>query len=116
MNVKLERLNTAFVEKISEIIHNDIKDADVNMVTITDARITNDLSFAKIYFTTLDDDRKKVLKALNKASPFIRSELCEKVKIRKMPEITFVYDESIEYGNKIEKIIERLNNEREDME
>ena len=112
MSIKIDRLNTAFVEKSSEIIHNDVKDNDVKMVTITDARITNDLSFAKIYFTTMDGDRKKVLNALNKASGFIRSMLCEKIDIRKMPEITFVYDESIEYGKKIEDIIERINNEK----
>lgn len=112
MSVKLDRLNTAFVEKISEIVHDDVKDNDVKMVTITDAKITNDLSFAKIYFTTMDDDRKKVLDALNKASGFIRSKLCEKIEIRKMPEINFVYDESIEYGKKIEDIIERINSEK----
>ena len=112
MSVKLDRLNTAFVEKISEIIHDDVKDNDVKMVTITDAKITNDLSFAKVYFTTMDDDRKKVLDALNKASGFIRSKLCEKIEIRKMPEINFVYDESIEYGKKIEDIIERINSEK----
>ena len=110
MSVKLDRLNNAFVEKISEIIHNDVKDNDVKMVTITDAKITSDLSFAKIYFTTLDNDRVKVLKSLNKASGFIRSKLCEKIDIRKMPEINFVYDESIDYGKKIEDIIERINN------
>ena len=110
MSVKLDRLNNAFVEKISEIIHDDVKDQEVKLVTITDARITSDLSFAKIYFTTLNDDRKKVLDTLNKASGFIRSKLCEKVDIRKMPEISFVYDESIEYGKKIEDIIERINN------
>jgi ribosome-binding factor A len=109
MSIKIDRLNNAFVEKISEIIHDEVKDNDVKMVTITDAKITNDLSFAKIYFTTMDNDRKKVLVALNKASGFIRSKLCEKVDIRKMPEISFVYDESIEYGKKIEDIIERIN-------
>lgn len=109
MNVKLDRLNKAFVEKISEIIHNDIKDNDINLVTITDARITNDLSFAKIYFTSLDNDSNKVFKALNKASGFIRTKLCEKIEIRKMPEITFVYDKSIDYGKKIEDIIERIH-------
>lgn len=110
MNVKLDRLNNAFIQKISEIIHDDIKDNDVSMVTITDVRITNDLSFAKVYFTTYENNRDKVLAALNKASGFIRHKLCEKVEIRKMPEISFVYDESIEYGKNIEDIIERINN------
>ena len=113
MSVKIDRLNNMFVEEISKIIHDEIKDRDVGFVTITDTKITNDLSFAKVYITTLDNDREKVLKTLNKASGFIRSLLCDRVKIRKMPEIHFVYDESIEYGKKIEDIIERINNEKE---
>ena len=112
MSIKIDRLNNIFVEEISKIIHTEIKDKDVSFVTITDAKITNDLSFAKIYFTTLDTDRNKVLKSLNKARGYIRTSLCDKVKIRKMPEIQFVYDESIEYGKKIEDIIERINNEK----
>ncbi len=112
MSVKIDRLNNMFVEEISKIIHEDIKDKDIGFVTITDARITNDLSFAKIYVTALDNNREKVLNALNKASGFIRSLLCDKIKIRKMPEIHFVYDESIEYGKKIEDIIERINSEK----
>ena len=114
MSIKIDRLNNMFVEEISKIIHDEIKNKDVGFVTITDARITNDLSFAKIYITTLDNNREKVLNALNKSSGFIRSLLCDRVKIRKMPEIHFVYDESIEYGKKIEDIIERINNEKED--
>ena len=112
MSVKIDRLNNMFVEEISKILHQEIKDRDINFVTVTEARITNDLSFAKIYITTMDDDREKVLKALNKASSYIRTMLCDRVKIRKMPEIHFVYDESIEYGKKIEDIIERINNEK----
>ena len=112
MSVKIDRLNNMFVEEISKIIHQEIKDKDVGFVTVTDARITNDLSFAKIYITTLSNDREKVLNTLNKASSFIRTMLCDRVKIRKMPEIHFVYDESIEYGKKIEDIIERINNEK----
>ena len=112
MSVKIDRLNNMFVEEISKILHQEIKDRDINFVTVTEARITNDLSFAKIYITTLDDDRNKVLKALNKASGYIRTILCDRVKIRKMPELHFVYDESIEYGKKIEDIIERINNEK----
>lgn len=110
MSVKLERLNNAFVEEISQILHEDVKDKDINFVTITAAKITSDLSYAKVYFTTLDDDRDKVKKALNKASPYIRTLLCDKIDIRKMPEINFVYDESLEYGKKIEDIIDRINN------
>ena len=111
MSVKIERLNNTFLEKISEIIHLDVKDELIKSVTITEVRITNDLSFAKVYFTTMEEDKNQVKLALEKASGFIRSELCEKVEIRKMPELNFVYDESIEYGDNIEKIIKRINND-----
>ena len=64
MSLKIDRLNNIFVEEISRIIHSEIKDKEVGFVTITDARITNDLSFAKIYFTTLDNNRGKVINSL----------------------------------------------------
>ena len=112
MSVKLDRLGHIFTEAISKIINEEVKDDDIKFVTITAVDITSDLSYAKVYFTNLiDKDRDKVEKALNRASSFIRGKLFDKVEIRKMPELTFIYDESIEYGNKIEKIIDEINKE-----
>lgn len=110
MSVKLERLEHKFAIEISNIIREEIKDERVGFVTITDVSITNDLSFAKVYVTVLDDNEKdSILKVLNKASGFIMHELCKRVEIRKMPSLKFVYDTSIEYSNNIEKIIESIN-------
>ena len=112
MSIKVERLANLLVKEISEILMNEVKDEDIKFVTITAVDISSDLSYAKVYFTNLiDKDRDKVTKALNKASGFIRGKLFDAVEIRKMPELTFVYDESIAYGNKIEKIIEDINQE-----
>ena len=112
-NVKIERLNHTFMEEISSILMTEIKDEDIKFVTITGVDITNDLSYAKVYFTVLDDTRKKeTLDALNGASHFIRGKLSERIEIRHTPELKFLYDESIEYGNHIEKIIEQINNEK----
>lgn len=111
MSVKLERLNNMFTEEISKIINEEVKDKNIGFVTITDSKITNDLSFAKVYFTCLDDNKEKVTNALNRASVFIRTLLCDRINIRKMPEIHFVFDESIDYGKKIDDIIERIHNE-----
>lgn len=109
MSIKLERLGSTFVEEISSIIQEEIKDPDIKFVTITSCNISSDLSYAKVYFTCLDDSKRDtILKDLNKASGFIRKELCNRIEIRKMPEITFVYDDSIEYGNKIEQILEDI--------
>ena len=104
MSIKIDRIASNLVKEISYILMTEVKDPNVKFVTVTDCKVTNDLSYAKVYFTNLiDADREKVTKALNRASGFIRGKLFDMVEIRKMPELTFVYDESIEYGNKIEK-------------
>ena len=104
MSVKIERLNDNFQEVISEILHEEVKDPILKFVTITGCEITSDLSFCKVYFTTLDD-KEEVLKSLKNASSFIRGEVSKRIEIRHTPEIRFIFDESIEYGNKIEKIL-----------
>ncbi len=112
MSVKIDRINSNLVKEISYILQTEVKDQDIKFVTITDCRVTNDLSFAKVYFTVLKEDRKKeTLQALKNASGFIRHELMDRVDIRHIPELTFVYDESIEYGKKIENIIESIHDE-----
>ncbi len=112
MSIKLDRLGHIFTEAISKILSEEVKDDDIKFVTINAVEISSDLSYAKVYFTNLiDSDREKVTTALNRASGFIRGKLFDMVEIRKMPELTFVYDESIEYGNKIEKIIDKINKE-----
>ena len=110
MSVKIERLNNNFQQVISEILMLEVKDPLLKFVTITGCDITNDLSFCKVYFTTLSEDKDEVLKSLNNASSFIRGEISKRVEIRHTPEIRFIFDESIEYGNKIEKILNDINN------
>lgn len=111
-NIKIERLNHAFQEEISMIIMTEIKDEDIKFVTITGVDTTSDLSYAKVYFTVLDETKKATtLEALNGAASFIRSKLAERVEIRHTPELKFIYDTSIEYGNHIEEIIDSINKE-----
>ena len=112
MNVRIERLESSFVKEISYILMEEIKDEAIKFVTITDCEITNDLSFAKVYFTVLDNNRKEeTIKALNHAKSFIRGELSKRIEMRHTPEVSFVFDESIEYGNRIENIIDKINKE-----
>ncbi len=109
MSIKNERIASNLVKEISYILQTEVKNQHIKFVTITDAKVANDLSVAKVYFTVLDSSKKEeTLKALKEASGFIRHELRERVDIRQIPELTFVYDESIEYGMKIENILEDL--------
>ena len=109
MRLKGERVASLMVKEISKILLTEVKDEDLKNVTITYATVTNDLSSAKVYFTTLDDEKRD--KVMKNASSYFRTELASRLNLRHMPEINFIYDTSIEYGRKIEKIIEEINNE-----
>lgn len=110
MNLKGERVASEFRKEITDIILNESRDEDFKFVTITYVKVTNDLSFAKVYFTTLNEENKeKVEKDLNNAAGFFRTELANRLNLRHTPELKFVYDESIDYAKNIEKIIQKIN-------
>lgn len=110
MSVKIDRIADNIQKELSYILQFEVRDSDIRFVTITDVHVTNDLSFAKVYFTILKEDKKKeTLKALKDARGFLRKELATRINIRHIPELQFVYDESIDYGKKIEDIIERIH-------
>lgn len=110
MSIKINRIESMLVKEISYVLANEVKDNDIKFVTVTAVKVTNDLSFAKVYVMVLDMNKKDTtMKALNDAAGFIRSELFNRVDIRHIPELTFVYDESIEYGKKIEDKLKEIN-------
>lgn len=110
MSVKIDRIASNFVKEISYILANQIKDSDIRFVTVTDCKVTNDLSFAKVYVTVFNQEKiDETIKALNNAAGFIRKQLADRVEVRHIPELSFVYDESIDYGKKIENIIEQIH-------
>ena len=108
--VKLERYNNAFMEQLNIIFGTEVKNQILKSVVVTGVKITNDLSFAKVYFTCFNEDRKIVLKELKESSGFLRSEVAKRVDIRHTPELNFVYDESLEYAKRIEDKIKEINN------
>ena len=110
MSIKNDRIDSLMQKEISYIIANEVKNPDVKYVTITYVDVTNDLSFAKVYFTTLKD-KNETLKGLNSAKGFIRKTLADRVELRHIPELEFIYDESIEYGKRIEDKIKEIHGE-----
>ena len=98
------------MEEVSKILMLEVKDERFKFVTVTDCDTSNDLSYCKIYVTVLEQEKKEeTLKALNNASGFIRGELAKRIEIRNIPEFKFIYDESVFYGEKIDKIIDEIN-------
>ncbi len=113
MSIKSERIASNIVKELSYILTFEIKNKDISFVTVTDCKLAPDLSYAKIYITVFEEDKiNSTLKALKEARGFIKNELAKRVKMHHVPELDFVYDESIEYGKKIENIIENINKEQ----
>ena len=110
MTIKNERINSNVQRELSYILANEVKNPNVKFVTITAVDVTSDLSFAKVYFTTLED-KIETIKALKSAKGFIRKALADRVELRHIPELEFIYDESIEYGKRIEEKIKEIHNE-----
>ncbi len=113
MGLRQEKLHSIFLKEISDIIHFSLKDPKVGFVTVTDITISNDLNYAKVYVSFLGKDERNQagLKALNHAKGHIRSELAKRIKVRKMPELTFLLDDSLERAERIEGIINKINHQ-----
>ena len=113
MSVKIDRLNNTILEVLSKIIFEEVKNPLLKSVVLTSVSTTNDLSFSKVYFTCMNEDKDKVLADLEEAKGFLRGKLSENIDIRHTPELVFEYDNSIEYGMNIERIIDEIHKKDE---
>ncbi|HLQ71046.1 MAG TPA: 30S ribosome-binding factor RbfA [Bacillota bacterium] len=111
--LRANRVAEQMKKELGDILTRKIKDPRIGFVTVTDVEVTGDLQQATIFISVLGNDKEKheTLTGLSKAKGFIRSEIGSRIRLRKTPEILFAFDESLEYGNRIETIIHRLNDE-----
>ncbi|MBO1510369.1 30S ribosome-binding factor RbfA [Metabacillus bambusae] len=118
MSLRANRVGEQMKKELGDIIGRKIKDPRIGFVTVTDVSVSGDLQIAKVFISVLGDEeqRQNTLKGLAKAKGFIRSEIGQRIRLRKTPEIQFEFDESINYGNRIETLIHELNvqNKEED--
>ena len=111
-----ERVGELIKEEISRIIRERVSDPRIGFVSITSVELTPDLKHAKIFASVLGDksDREKTFEGLRSATSFIRGQLGNNLKIRYVPEISFVYDKSIERGSRVIAIMNKLSREAEE--
>ncbi len=111
-SVNCKRIASEMVRVISEIIMEEARDSLLKTITITGCEVAADLSFAKVYFTSLRDmDHKDLEHEMEEASSFLRGQLSERMELRNTPKLKFLYDESIQYGEKIERILKEIKEE-----
>lgn len=109
MSVKIDRLGNIILETLSKIIFEEVKNPLIRDIVLTSVSVTNDLSYAKVYYTSLNEEKDKIQEELEDAKGFLRSKLSESIDIRHTPELVFIYDTSIEYGMNIERIIKKIH-------
>ena len=102
-----QKLGDQIQREVSELLARELRDPRVGMLTITGVDVSPDLTHAKVFFTLLEKDRlAETLAGLKRASGYLRSQLARRIKLYTTPELRFVYDESVERGDHLARLIE----------
>jgi ribosome-binding factor A len=111
MSERIKRLQEEIKKEASFIIQRKVKDPRLGFVSITDVELSRDYSYCKIFISVLGDEneREQTMEGLHKATGFIRSELAKKLRLKTVPKLSFHYDQSLEYGSKIDAILKKLD-------
>ena len=109
-NIKTERVDAEIQKELAMLLNYGVKDPRLEgaMISVTRVKTTQDLKYAKVFVSIMDQDKKTVLKTLRACAGYLRSSLSAKLRIRTVPELTFELDESFEYGHKIDMILKDL--------
>lgn len=108
---RVERVAEQVREEVSQILATEVADPGVGLVTVSRVKVTPDLSLARIYWTLLGDaaERKRTTKALQRAAPFVRHLLAERMTLRRAPEVLFHYDEGLAAHQRVEEILQEIH-------
>jgi ribosome-binding factor A len=107
---RTDRIAQSILRSLAQLIQLEISDPRFKgLITLSDATVTNDLKYAKIYFTVLNDDPDLALEILTAAASYLRTHLAKTMKLRTVPQLRFIYDESIEYGKNLSRLIDDVN-------
>ena len=114
MSTRILKINSEIQKYVSEIIQQDLQNPNINgLITVVKVDTSADLSVSKIFVSIFGaTDKQEVFNELKHSAGFIRKELCHKADLRKVPFLEFMLDTSYEYGSKIDKIIDKINDER----
>lgn len=109
-----EKVAESIHELVSELMIKGLKDPRIGFITVTGVKVTDDLHFATIYFSIIGNDDEKLAteKGLHSAKGFIRKEIAKNLRMRYVPEIFFKYDNSFEYGQRIENLLSEIHTKK----
>ncbi|MBI2831818.1 MAG: 30S ribosome-binding factor RbfA [Chloroflexi bacterium] len=116
MTRRIERVNSVIRKELSELLQRHVKDPRLGcLVSVTDVSTSPDLSYAKVLVSCIGSeiDKKEIVKALTSASGFLRNELGKRLSLRRVPELDFEWDSSIERGDRILKLLDEVKAEED---
>jgi ribosome-binding factor A len=101
-----QRLGDLIQREVSDLIRLELRDPRVGMITITSVDVSPDMSHARVFFTMLEKDKlEDTLLGLRRSAGFLRSQLARRIKMYTTPELRFEYDESVERGDHLSRLI-----------
>ena len=109
-----DRVGDQIREVLSEILsRGEVHDPGIGFITLTRVQVTPDLQLARVFYTSLGDPqaRKETARALDRATPFFRRQIGARLRLRRVPEVEFRFDESIAHQDRIEQILRDLHEE-----
>jgi len=103
-----ERVAGQLRRDLAKLIQQEIKDPELGFVSLSDVEVTRDLSHAKVFITVFEPEKAQdSLKALRRASGFLRTRLAKELRLRHVPELHFEHDDSVEKGSHIDELISK---------
>lgn len=112
MSLRNERIKKTLIKEISDIIQKELRDARIQgVISVTDIELSNDKSFAKVYYSVFapDDVKTQTIRAISENTPKIRFEVGKRVRLRLTPELRFIPDNSLERGSNVTEIINKIS-------
>ena len=110
-----DRVGEQIRQELSQILSQQAHDPGIGFLTLTRVKVTPDLQLARVSYTVFGDEkqRKETQKALERALPYLRRQIGSRIRLRRVPDLQFFYDESVAHQDRIEKILLDLQQERE---
>jgi ribosome-binding factor A len=109
-----ERVGEEIRQEISTLLAREVHDPGMGFVTVTRVKVSPDLQQARVYYTIIGDDkaRRETGRALERAKPFLRRQIASRIRLRRVPELSFEFDRNVEHQDRIERLLLEISEER----
>jgi ribosome-binding factor A len=110
-----DRVGEQIRQELSQLLLSVVHDPGIGLITLTRVKVSPDLQLARVYYTIMGDDRarEETKRALGRATPFLRRQIGSRIRLRRVPELQFQFDESVEAQDRLERILFELEAERQ---